>query len=715
MLKQPSGKGCSWPIVCKEMISFKKNRWSFSLCLLLCFLQSTAFAENIKQLTVNNYLQQAKAQDKKANNLISETSPYLLQHAYNPVNWYAWGEEAFEKAKKENKPIFLSIGYSTCHWCHVMAHESFENQEIAALLNKNFVSIKVDREQRPDIDSIYMLATELINGHGGWPMTIFLDHDLRPFHAATYYPPFTLESSLGLKDVLLKIHELWIKQPQKIDQVATQVTAAITALADDTVEGGTLADNVIELAFLQLLKNYDADWGGFSAAPKFPRYGIFSFLNQLSLNAKNILSAENKKAIDAKSIEKAEQMMKTTLDAMLAGGIYDQLGGGFHRYSVDEYWQVPHFEKMLYSQALMVMAYSDYYLINPQEKYKQVVYETLNFVAKELQSPQGGYYSALDADSEPINQPGKRAEGAYYLWSEAELKKVLSTAEFELLKKYYQFNDKGNIDSDPQGEFIKLNLLFIAEDYREQALSQQQMKLLRSSKKKLNAIRRQRPRPQLDDKVIAAWNGMTLAALAKAATTFNEPAFLDQAIQSAIFIQGHLYNKRSKQLLRVYRDSSFNVAGQHAPAASKGEHQGGAAMLEDYAWLIYGLLEIYRASNNEQWLNWARVLQQKQDELFLDASSGAYFESLANDASLLFRSKSIFDGALPSVNAVALSNLYKLATLSGESAQGKLFVSRTGNLVSSFAMAVNQDPSAAAMLLAVELEQYGDKRVQTEP
>lgn len=702
MPKRPSGKGCSWPIVCKNMISFKKNRLSFSLCLLLCFLQSTTFAENIKQLTVNNYLQQAKAQEKKANNLISETSPYLLQHAYNPVNWYAWGEEAFEKAKKENKPIFLSIGYSTCHWCHVMAHESFENQEIAALLNKHFVSIKVDREQRPDIDSIYMLATELINGYGGWPMTVFLDHNLRPFHAATYYPPFTLESSLGLKEVLLKIHELWIKQPQKIDQVATQVTSAITALADDTVEGGSLVDNVVELAFVQLLQNYDAEWGGFSAAPKFPRYGIFSFLNQLALNAKNILSAKNKKVIDVKSIEKAEQMMKTTLDAMLAGGIYDQLGGGFHRYSVDESWQVPHFEKMLYSQALMIMAYSDYYLINPQEKYKQVVYETLNFVARELQSPQGGYYSALDADSEPVNQPGKRAEGAYYLWSAAELKKVLSVQEFELLKKYYQLHENGNIDSDPQGEFINLNLLFIAEDYREQVLSQQQMKLLRAAKKKLNAIRRQRPRPHLDDKVITAWNGMMLAALAKAAVVFSEPAFLDKAAQSAAYIKAYLYKENSKQLLRVHRDSPFSAASKQLPAASKVENQANSAMLEDYAWLIYGLLEVYQASKNEQWLNWALALQQQQDALFLDAASGAYFESLANDASLLFRSKSIFDGALPSANAVALSNLYKLASLSANSAQAK-YPSQANRLVNSFATVVNQDPAAAAMLLSIEI------------
>jgi uncharacterized protein YyaL (SSP411 family) len=293
----------------------------FTLSFFFWFAPLSVTADTeIKHLTVNDYLQHEKAKGKKANKLIHESSPYLLQHAYNPVDWHAWGEAAFAKAKKENKPIFLS----TCHWCHVMAQESFENKKIAALINQHFVAIKVDREQRPDIDSVYMSATRLINGQGGWPMTVFLDHDLRPFHAATYYPPFSIDGRLGLQDVLLKIHELWVEQPEMLDEIATNVTAQIIASADDTIEGGTLDKTVNQSAMRQISSVFDEELGGFSSAPKFPRPGIFSFLNHQSADSKV-----------------AQKMMKITLDGMAAGGIYDQIAGGFHRYSVDANWQVP--------------------------------------------------------------------------------------------------------------------------------------------------------------------------------------------------------------------------------------------------------------------------------------------------------------------------------------------------------------------------------------
>ncbi len=417
--------------------------------LLQFFLLSPAVAkEPLQQVTVNNFLQKAEAeakkQGRKANQLINESSPYLLQHAYNPVNWYAWGEAAFAKARKENKPIFLSIGYSTCHWCHVMAHESFENKEIAAILNKYFISIKVDREQRPDIDSVYMAATQLINGSGGWPMSVFLDNRLRPFHAATYYPPFSSENRTGLKEILLKIHELWKNQSALIEQVAANVSVRIEAYADDTAEVETLVSNINARALGKIIDSYDEAFGGFSAAPKFPRPGIFAFLNQLAL-----LDEDGKKSM-------AKKMIRTTLDAMAAGGIYDQLAGGFHRYSVDGEWQVPHFEKMLYNQALMVLAYSDFYQIEKNQRYKQVVFETLDFVRQEMQSPDGGFYSALDADSERPDRLGEHAEGAYYLWSEAELKTLLSAPEFSFIKKYFHIQKNGNIISDPQNEFATL-------------------------------------------------------------------------------------------------------------------------------------------------------------------------------------------------------------------------------------------------------------------
>jgi len=668
----------------------------FIFFILLPFLCGAVFADSIKQVTVNDYLQQAKAQGKTANHLLSESSPYLLQHAYNPVDWYAWGAEAFEKAKKENKPIFLSIGYSTCHWCHVMAHESFENIKIASLLNKYFVCIKVDREQRPDIDSIYMSATQLINGNGGWPMTVFIDHRLRPFHAATYYPPFTTEKGLGLEDVLLTIHELWLKQPQKIDDVATAVTARIAALADDTVEGGELANNIIDLAMLQIVADYDEEYGGFSAAPKFPSPGIFSFLNQLSLAAKDSQSPKDENRPALIKAQNAKKMMETTLDAMSAGGIYDHVAGGFHRYSVDGNWQVPHFEKMLYSQALMVMAYIDFYQVEPQEKYKKIIYETLNFVLTEMKSSDGGYYSALDADSERADEPGQHAEGAYYLWRASELKKSLSSDEFSFIKKYFNIDDNGNIDSDPHNEFNNLNILYVAEEYRNRSLTPPQAAWLSSAKKKLNTQRQQRPRPHLDDKKIAAWNGMLLTALAKASVVFNDQTFLKEAIQAADYIKKYLYNADSKKLLRQYRESTGSVNNRGKDNTE--------AILSDYVWVIHGLLTLYQASSDARWLDWAIALHEKQNELFLDDVSGAYFEAVADDTSLLFRFKGIYDGALPSPNAIALSNLGKLSGLVDAPSRREALSLQAEKLISSFATAINQNPAAAASLLANDLK-----------
>ena len=650
------------------------------LFLLLQFfmLQLVIAAEPIKQLTVISFLQKAEAAAKKegrqANRLIDESSPYLLLHAYNPVDWHPWGEAAFEKARKENKPIFLSIGYSTCHWCHVMAHESFENEEIAAILNKYFVSIKVDREQRPDIDAVYMSATELINGSGGWPMSVFLDNKLRPFHAATYYPPFSSQNHTGLKEILLTIHALWTEEPQRIAQVAENVTARIRAYADDTAASAVLAKNINAQALAQITEVYDEEFGGFSAAPKFPRPGIFAFSNQL---------AKNKNS-------EAQTMMRTTLDAMAAGGIYDQLGGGFHRYSVDGEWQVPHFEKMLYSQALMVLAYSDFYSLEAKPRYKQLVFATLDFVRREMRSPAGGFYSALDADSERPDGSGERAEGAYYLWSEAELKSLLPTAEFFLLKKYFHIQKNGNIHSDPQGEFAGLNIFYVDENFRDKALTVQQEKWLHSAQQVLNEARRMRPRPHLDDKIITAWNGMMISALAQAARVFDHDAFLAEAEHNIEFIRSHLYDKDSGKLFRQHRQNSRGVA----------------AVLEDYVWLIHGLLAVHEAGGESRWLDWAYALQQKQDVLFLDKTSGAYFESTADDSNILFRSKSIYDGALPSPNAIALANLRKLSELATDVAHKKRLSEQGDRLVNSFAAAINDSPASAAMLLTVELAKH---------
>lgn len=389
--------------------------------------------------------------------------------------------------------------------------------------------------------------------------------------------------------------------------------------------------------------------------------------------------------------------MSLTLDEMAAGGIYDQLAGGFHRYSVDGSWQVPHFEKMLYSQALMTMAYSDFYQIDPQQKYKQVVLETLKFVTDEMRSPDGGFYSALDADSERADKPGTHAEGAYYLWHETELKEILSPAEFELVKKYFHIRKNGNIDSDPQNEFSNLNIFYIDEEFKKSVLIKQQAELLASARKKLNKIRRQRPRPHLDDKIITAWNGMMLSAFAKASLVFKNPEFLEEAKQAVGFIKMHLYNKKTGELYRHYR-AHLSTAGASVSTNARAE-----ATLSDYVWLIYGLLEVHKASSDKQWLDWALELQEKQNELFLDKATGAYFESVANDSSLLFRSKSIHDGALPSANAIALSNLRRLSHLSEKTSQ-RVFSLQAEKLVNSFAAVINQNPAAASMLLAAEIQ-----------
>ena len=706
---------------------------------LLLLIGSTGFHANvfaaeineveIRQLTVDDYLREARLQGHKANKLIEESSPYLLQHAYNPVNWYAWGEQAFKKAKKENKPIFLSIGYSTCHWCHVMARESFEDKKIAALLNKHFVSIKVDREQRPDIDAVYMAATQLINGHGGWPMTVFLDHDLRPFHAATYYPPFSTDGRLGLHEVLLKIQELWSTQGETVNKVAKLVTAQISATADDSSSGGVLDSNINQLAMRQIMASFDDEMGGFSAAPKFPRPGLFAYLIRVAALATSRVSnkataskatadevATNELAAKEMASSEAKKMMVITLDAMAAGGIYDQLAGGFHRYSVDANWQIPHFEKMLYSQALMVIAYNDFYRINAQgpdeqKKYKKIIYQTLDFVKQEMRSPKGGYYSALDADSERVDKKGRKTgehtEGVYYLWSESELKQLLTKEEYDFVKQYFHIREYGNIFSDPQEEFTNLNIFYIDEDFRGLALSQQQKNWLKSARKKLNKKRRQRPRPHLDDKVIAAWNGMMLSALAGVSQTFDDKRLLDDALQTISYIKNNLYDDSSKKLYRQYRDTKSRPnssaklnSSLSATASSKDRIE---AILADYVWLINGLLQVYMVSKDEQWLNWALVLHNTQNELFLDPFSGAYFESVASDASLLFRSKNIFDNALPSANAIALSNLRQFSRLLKVRADKKAFAAQADKLVSSFATAVNQNPAAASMLLASEL------------
>jgi hypothetical protein len=671
-------------------------RITFLLMLLTLSVSDSAIAEDSRDeagknpaspepVTAEQHLQRpaveagAVKDGRRPNDLINESSPYLLQHAYNRVNWHAWGEAAFEKARKENKPIFLSIGYSTCHWCHVMAAESFDNKKIADFLNSYFVCIKVDREQRPDIDAVYLAATRIISGYGGWPMNVFLDNQLRPFHAATYYPPFSSVTKTGFYEVITQIQLLWKEQPELIDQLASKVTEIIAQHIDDTSQAVKLSEDVYTRALAQIEEIYDDETGGFSAAPKFPRPGIFAFLNQQIIN-----QSINKQA--------ARKMLNKTLDAMAAGGIYDQLAGGFHRYSVDEYWQLPHFEKMLYTQALMVLAYSDYYQLDAREEYRALVFATLKFVMQEMRSPDGGFYSALDADSETSGKPGEHAEGAYYLWQSAELKKILTDDEFAFTKNYYSIQDNGNIFTDPSEEFADLNVLHVNDSRLTTPLTTQQNNLLMSSREKLIAYRQQRPKPHLDDKIITAWNGMMISAFSRASVAFDNKDFLRMAEQGLVFVRKNLYDNTAQTLFRQYR----NQHGVNKPA------QSAEATLADYAWLIYSLLEVYQAGANKRWLHWALELQKKQHELFFDKSSQAYFESSASDANILFRSKTIHDGALPAANAITLSNLRSFAELSGSVVEKNRYNAQAEALIGSFAETINHNPSAAAMLLAIE-------------
>jgi len=629
----------------------------------------------IKQNTVEHVLSEAKKAGLKPNRLISEGSPYLLQHAYNPVHWYAWGEEAFEKARKENKPIFLSIGYSTCHWCHVMAHESFENEQVAKILNEHFISIKVDREERPDIDNVYMAATQLINGSGGWPMTVFLNNKLEPFHAGTYYPRESVDGYKGFIELLQTINGLWLKERESVDAIATAVTEKIRSTETTPAEKAVFRADIHDAIFDEITQAFDTEYGGFGNAPKFPRHGLFAYLS-------SVIHYGDKKDSDKK--QEAIFMLQKTLDEMAHGGIYDQIGGGFHRYSVDEQWQVPHFEKMLYSQALMTIAYIDLYAVTKSPLYERVINQTLDFVEKEMTHPRGGFYSALDADSAKPENSKEKAEGAYYLWSAAELERLLTEDESMVINAYFNILKKGNIRLDPQEEFGEKNILYVSDEYTDTELSKIQRESLSSAFKKLNSVRFKRPRPHLDDKIITAWNGMMISALSKAYQGLNNSKHLESAKRAARFVEKHLLDKKTFKLNRRMR-------------AGKASIESG---LSDYVWFIRGLIDLYHASNNKHWLSLATRLQKKQDQLFYDKNGAAYFESGSTDKSILFRSKTAYDGALPAENAVAIENLYELSELTGN----KEWKHRTEQSLNSFASVANVNPAACASLLAIKYQ-----------
>jgi len=582
------------------------------------------------------------------NHLASCTSPYLLQHKENPVAWYPWGEEAFALAQREQKPIFLSIGYSTCHWCHVMAHESFENVGIAALMNEHFVCVKVDREERPDVDRLYMAYVQAMSGSGGWPMSVWLTPELKPFFGGTYFPPEDRHGRAGFPSILTQIAQVWQESREAVEKEAARSVAALQeSVRSGGGEKGDPAGALVR-ASEYFQRTYDEQWGGFGSAPKFPRPSVLYFLLRQAVAG----STEDPQLLS---------LVLGTLDRMAAGGIHDHLGGGFHRYSVDRFWHVPHFEKMLYDQAQLAVAYLEAWQITGRDDYAETVRDILGYVSREMTAPEGGFYSAEDADSLLRHGASEHAEGAFFVWTREEIESALEEGAAALFCEHYGVRAPGNVDpaSDPHGELTGKNVLMQQRTVGGTAAHlgiplEAVAESLAASRKILFETRSKRPRPHLDDKILCAWNGLMISAFAKAGAILGNTEFLNIAEKDAHFIRLHLSDPYSGELRRSWREGKTLEK----------------AFAEDYAFLIQGLLDLYEATcgtlNSLGWLQWAVKLQSIMDRLFWDESGGGYFSSAAGDPHLLVRLKEDYDGAEPSANSVAALNLLRLSRMLGD-------------------------------------------------
>ena len=610
-----------------------------------------------------------------ANALNSEKSPYLLQHAENPVAWLPWGEAAFARARAEEKPIFLSIGYSTCHWCHVMAHESFENEEVAALLNEHFVAIKVDREERPDVDKVYMAYVQALTGRGGWPLSAWLTPELKPFFGGTYFPPEERHGRAGFPAMLRAIAAGWKNERNKLVAESERVLGTLRDYHADqrTGDGGQEAGDgplavvggeAFEKCFQYYYEAGDAANGGFGGAPKFPRAANLNFLFRVAA-IQGVASEPGAEAV---------RLATSTLRAMARGGIHDHVGGGYHRYAVDATWFVPHFEKMLYDQAQIALNCLDARQATGDERFGWMARDIFDYVRAELTSPQGGFFTAEDADSQGTGDRGQgtgdgkqgtgdSVEGAFYVWSAAELRGVLGE-DAGLIVAHFGVLDEGNVPSalDPHGEFRGKNILVQRRSLVETAkifslAPEAANERIGAALERLKRARAGRPRPLLDDKIVTANNGLMISALAKAAQVLGAGAgekeseergrFLLAGVRAAEFVERELWDAARGVLFRCWREG-------------RGGNEGFA---EDYAYFIQGLLDLYEASFTLRWLSWADVLQEKMDELFWDEVRGGYFNSAAGDASIVLRLKEDYDGAEPAPSSVAAMNLLRLATM----------------------------------------------------
>jgi uncharacterized protein YyaL (SSP411 family) len=604
--------------------------------------------------------QTASDQETKFNRLIHESSPYLLQHAANPINWFPWGQEAFETAKREDKPIFVSIGYSTCHWCHVMERESFSDKEVAELLNKNFIAIKVDREERPDIDSVYMTVTQALTGSGGWPMTIFMTPDKKPFYAGTYFPKHQRWGRPGMMELLPKIAEAWRNDRQKILTSADQITQHVIRLSNRQ-PGTKLDQEILGQARQFFVQAYDPEYGGFVKSPKFPAP------HQLNFLLRRYYHTRDKQAL---------AMVEKTLTQMRLGGIYDQLGFGFHRYSTDARWLVPHFEKMLYDQAMLIMAYTEAYQATGKAFYAMVAEEIITYVLRDMTSAQGGFYSAEDADSEGI-------EGKFYLWTPKEIKTLLGEKDAALFNQVFNVKDGGNFEDAGPGHHIDQNILHLQKPLPELAkevgIPENQLnKQLEVSRQILFDARQKRIHPFKDDKILTDWNGLMIAALAKAGYVLDKQAYTTAASTAADFILQNLTADNGR-LLKSYR---------------KGK-AGSAAHLNDYAFMVWGLIELYQATYKANYLADAITLNEQMLAHFWDEQNGGLYITADDGEELLVRSKEIYDGAIPSGNSVAVYNLLRLAHMTGKTD----YMEKAEGIIKAFSDPVKQYPAGHSQLM----------------
>lgn len=588
------------------------------------------------------------------NRLIKEKSPYLLQHAHNPVDWYPWGEAAFEKAKQEDKLIFLSIGYSTCHWCHVMERESFEDQDVAEVLNRDFVAVKVDREERPDIDHIYMTVCQVMTGEGGWPLTVIMTPDQKPIFAGTYFPKTGRYGRPGLLELLGRISRVWKEDRDRALETGKKVTNVLKRYGMDG-EGGELSKQVLEDTYQQLTEQFDPTYGGFGQALKFPRpHDIYFLLRYWKQTGEG----------------HALQMVEKTLDGMYRGGIYDHLGYGFSRYAVDQQWLVPHFEKMLYDNALLALAYLETYQVTGNKEYAKIAEEIFHYVLRDMTSSEGGFYSAEDADSEG-------EEGKFYVWTPDQIEEVLGEEEGALFCEYYHITEGGNFE---HGRSILHRIG--QSDERVAArwgISEEELKKkLAQARQKLFAVREKRVHPHKDDKILTAWNGLMIAAFSRGARVLQEEQYAEVAEQAVRFIKEKLVRDDGRVLAR-YREGEAAFLGY----------------LDDYAFLVWGLMELYEATFKVEYLQDAKKFTKEMISLFGDGENGGFYFYGKDGEELLIRPKEIYDGAMPSGNAVAAWNLVRLARMTQE----ELFEKQVEKLFQTFAQTVEHSPVAHTFLL----------------